>query len=84
MVIKGLHAAAEDRRVCHARIQHSFHVRILPVRRFAGAHVLEVVARCTFADVSPLVPWLQFYVFLFRNLQFRRRRGELSVTQFFP
>ena len=68
MVIKGLHAAAEDRRVCHARIQHSFHVRILPVRRFAGAHVLEVVARRAFSDVAPLASRLQLYVFFFRNL----------------
>ncbi len=83
-VVDRLHATAQDRRARHAGVQHSFHARILPVRRFPGAHVFQVVARRAFSDVAPLTSWLQFYVFFFRHVQFRRRRRELSVAQFFP
>ena len=70
LVINGLHTAAEDRRTRHARIQHSFHARILAVCGFTGAHVLEVVTYCAFADVAPFASRLQLDLFLFRNVQF--------------
>ena len=79
-VIHGLHTAAEDRRTRHACIQHSIHARILPVSGFAGAHVLEVVAHGAFADVAPLASRLELYLFLFRNVQFRRCRREFPVA----
>src|SRR5258708_20015914 len=81
-VVHRLHGAAEDRRTRHARIEHSFHARILPIRRFAGAHVFQVVARRAFSDVAPLASCLEFYLLFLRHLELSCRCPQFSIAQF--
>ena len=78
-LVIGLQFAAEDGRVLDGGVNHAFNARIHAKLRFAGAEILQIVARLSLADISPGRRRLELK-FFFWHRQLGGRRGQLSVT----
>ena len=80
LVVDGLHRAAEHRRVGNVCVEHSVHVAVNSVSRFAGYHGFQVVTGGALPDIAPFALRLELQLFFFRDIEFRSRRRQRAVT----